>query len=73
MSPPKKKGAATSAQNEYQPDVAVNPAGPGIGDFIERYIFPGGALLHVSKVTEVMSEARPKGDTSAYTVVRPKE
>ena len=22
---------------------------------------------------EVMSEARPKGDTSAYTVVRPKE
>ena len=31
--------------------------GAGIGDFIERYIFPGGELLHVSKVTEVMSDA----------------
>jgi cyclopropane-fatty-acyl-phospholipid synthase len=31
--------------------------GAGIGDFIERYIFPGGELLHVSKVAEVMSEA----------------
>ena len=32
--------------------------GAGMGDFIERYIFPGGELLHVSKVTEVMSEAQ---------------
>jgi len=31
--------------------------GAGIGDFMERYIFPGGELLHVSKVTEVMAEA----------------
>ena len=31
--------------------------GAGMGDFIERYIFPGGELLHVSKVLEVMSEA----------------
>ena len=27
--------------------------GAGIGDFIERYIFPGGELLHVSHVLEV--------------------
>ena len=32
--------------------------GAGMGDFIERYIFPGGELLHVSKVVEVMSEAQ---------------
>jgi len=32
--------------------------GAGMGDFIERYIFPGGELLHVSKVTEAMSEAQ---------------
>ena len=32
--------------------------GAGMGDFIERYIFPGGELSHVSKVTEVMSEAQ---------------
>jgi len=32
--------------------------GAGMGDFIERYIFPGGELVHVSKVTEVMSEAK---------------
>jgi len=31
--------------------------GAGMGDFIERYIFPGGELLHVSKVTEVMADA----------------
>lgn len=31
--------------------------GAGMGDFIERYIFPGGELIHVSKVTEVMSES----------------
>lgn len=32
--------------------------GAGMGDFIERYIFPGGELLHVSKVTQTMSEAQ---------------
>jgi cyclopropane-fatty-acyl-phospholipid synthase len=32
--------------------------GAGMGDFIERYIFPGGELLHVSKVAEMMSEAQ---------------
>jgi cyclopropane-fatty-acyl-phospholipid synthase len=31
--------------------------GAGMGDFIERYIFPGGELLHVSNVLRVMSEA----------------
>jgi cyclopropane-fatty-acyl-phospholipid synthase len=29
-----------------------------MGDFIERYIFPGGELLHVSHVLKVMAEAR---------------
>ena len=32
--------------------------GAGLGDFIERYIFPGGELMHVSHVLKVMSEAR---------------
>ncbi len=32
--------------------------GAGMGEFIERYIFPGGELMHVSKVAEVMSEAQ---------------
>ncbi len=32
--------------------------GAGMGDFIERYIFPGGELLHVSKVIQTMSEAQ---------------
>ena len=31
--------------------------GAGMGDFIERYIFPGGELMHVSKVTEFMAES----------------
>ncbi|NUZ04857.1 class I SAM-dependent methyltransferase [Piscinibacter koreensis] len=31
--------------------------GAGLGDFIERNIFPGGELLHVSHVLRVMSEA----------------
>jgi cyclopropane-fatty-acyl-phospholipid synthase len=31
--------------------------GAGMGEFIERYIFPGGELLHVSKVLQVASEA----------------
>jgi cyclopropane-fatty-acyl-phospholipid synthase len=30
--------------------------GAGIGDFIERYIFPGGELLHVSHVLAVMAD-----------------
>jgi cyclopropane-fatty-acyl-phospholipid synthase len=30
--------------------------GAGIGDFVERYIFPGGELLHVSHVLEVMAD-----------------
>jgi cyclopropane-fatty-acyl-phospholipid synthase len=31
--------------------------GAGMGDFIERYIFPGGELLHVSHVLRVMAES----------------
>jgi cyclopropane-fatty-acyl-phospholipid synthase len=31
--------------------------GAGMGDFIDRYIFPGGELLHASWVMRVMSEA----------------
>ena len=31
--------------------------GAGMGEFIERYIFPGGELLHVSHVLKVLSEA----------------
>lgn len=34
-----------------------DPLGAGIGDFIERYIFPGGELMHVSHVLKVMAEA----------------
>jgi cyclopropane-fatty-acyl-phospholipid synthase len=30
--------------------------GNGLGEFIERYIFPGGELLHVSHVLKVMAE-----------------
>ena len=30
--------------------------GAGIGDFIDRYIFPGGELLHVSQVLRTMAE-----------------
>lgn len=32
--------------------------GAGMGEFIERYIFPGGELLHVSNVLKAMSEAQ---------------
>ena len=35
--------------------------GAGIGDFIERYIFPGGELLHVSHVLAVMAEQGLEG------------
>ena len=31
--------------------------GAGLGDFMERYIFPGGELLHVSHVLEVTAES----------------
>lgn len=31
--------------------------GAGLGDFIGRYIFPGGELLHISHVMKVMAEA----------------
>lgn len=30
--------------------------GAGLGDFIERYVFPGGELVHASRVLEVMAE-----------------
>jgi cyclopropane-fatty-acyl-phospholipid synthase len=35
--------------------------GAGIGEFIERYIFPGGELLHVSHVLRVLAEAGLEG------------
>src|SRR5450755_1986359 len=31
--------------------------GSGLGDFMERYIFPGGELIHVSRVLETTSDA----------------
>jgi cyclopropane-fatty-acyl-phospholipid synthase len=31
--------------------------GSGIGDFVERYVFPGGELTHVSKVMAAMAAA----------------
>jgi cyclopropane-fatty-acyl-phospholipid synthase len=31
--------------------------GAGIGEFIERYIFPGGELLHLSRVLATMADA----------------
>jgi cyclopropane-fatty-acyl-phospholipid synthase len=30
--------------------------GAGVGDFIERYIFPGGELVHASRVLEVIAD-----------------
>jgi cyclopropane-fatty-acyl-phospholipid synthase len=36
---------------------AYDQLGAGMGDFIERYIFPGGELLHVSHVLRVMAES----------------
>lgn len=35
--------------------------GAGIGRFIERYIFPGGELLHLSHVLRVMADAGLEG------------
>jgi len=40
---------------------ASAPLGAGIGDFIERYIFPGGELLHVSHVLKVLAEQGLEG------------
>jgi cyclopropane-fatty-acyl-phospholipid synthase len=34
-----------------------DPLGAGIGEFIERYIFPGGELIHVSHVLKTMAES----------------
>ena len=31
--------------------------GSGIGDFVERYVFPGGELAHVSRVLAAMADA----------------
>ena len=35
--------------------------GAGIGDFIERYVFPGGELLHVSHVLQALAEQGLEG------------
>ena len=35
--------------------------GAGLGDFVERFIFPGGELLHVSQVLAVMAEQGLEG------------
>lgn len=35
--------------------------GAGIGEFVERYIFPGGELLHVSHVLRVMAQQGLEG------------
>lgn len=35
--------------------------GAGIGEFIQRYIFPGGELLHVSHVLRVLADAGLEG------------
>jgi cyclopropane-fatty-acyl-phospholipid synthase len=34
---------------------AQRELGSGIGDFIERYVFPGGELVHLSRVIEALS------------------
>lgn len=36
---------------------ADDQLGAGMGDFIEKYIFPGGELLHVSRVLREMADA----------------
>jgi cyclopropane-fatty-acyl-phospholipid synthase len=35
--------------------------GGGIGDFVERYIFPGGELLHISHVLRVLADEGLEG------------
>jgi cyclopropane-fatty-acyl-phospholipid synthase len=36
---------------------AGNQLGAGMGDFIEKYIFPGGELMHASRVLRQMADA----------------
>lgn len=38
--------------------VGYQQLGLGLGEFIEKYIFPGGELLHVSEVTQHMGQAQ---------------
>lgn len=38
--------------------VGYQQLGLGLGDFIEKYIFPGGELLHVSEVAKHMGQAQ---------------
>lgn len=38
--------------------VGYEQLGLGLGDFIEKYIFPGGELLHVSEVAKHMGQAQ---------------
>jgi cyclopropane-fatty-acyl-phospholipid synthase len=37
--------------------IDADALGSGIGDFVERYVFPGGELTHVSKVMAAMAAA----------------
>lgn len=39
-------------------EVDSSELGSGIGEFIEQYVFPGGELSHVSRVTEAMSRQK---------------
>ena len=55
--PPAAPGWAAAAQpRHHRRRAACDQLGAGLGDFIERYIFPGGELLHASKVLEVMAD-----------------
>lgn len=36
---------------------AAHTLGSGIGDFVERFVFPGGELTHVSRVIAAMADA----------------
>ncbi len=38
-------------------NTANHELGAGIGDFVERHIFPGGELLHIAPVLEAMADA----------------
>ena len=37
-------------------NLGTDGLGSGISDFIEQYVFPGGELVHVSNVVEIMSQ-----------------
>lgn len=41
-------------------DLENSQLGAGIGDFIEKYIFPGSELLQISEVLEHMARAGPE-------------